>query len=308
MTAPVLLVVSADDHPNSTVGLCPPEGVDRDEGGQYLPSQAQRWLWECWDDVWRRVAEKKRELGAEVYWVHCGDGADDNTHSQYGLITLNHAEMVDLSCRCRKPGLDVADRHFAVRGTPAHVGQGADLEELIARQCGAEADPSHPGWHSRWYWSCRINGVLVLFKHRPASTSMRYYTRGGGANRTAVQVEMACTRSGTEIPRAAYYGHYHHPEDSGENQPVRVFFCPPLCLRGSYEHSRGFEAEPVGVRVAICDGGTFTPLPLADWTYAPEEEEPWCNQSAQETSHERLRKPSALRRILNRLKLTGRRG
>jgi len=41
----VIVAVVADTHPNSTVGLCPPE-VELDDGGTYHASKAQRWLWE----------------------------------------------------------------------------------------------------------------------------------------------------------------------------------------------------------------------------------------------------------------------
>jgi hypothetical protein len=52
MSRPVILAVVSDLHLNSTVALCPPEGVTLDDGGTSEPSRLQRWLWDCWEDDW----------------------------------------------------------------------------------------------------------------------------------------------------------------------------------------------------------------------------------------------------------------
>jgi hypothetical protein len=40
------LLLVANLHINSTTGLCPPDGIELDDGGRYLPSKPQRWLWQ----------------------------------------------------------------------------------------------------------------------------------------------------------------------------------------------------------------------------------------------------------------------
>lgn len=267
---PVIVIATCDTHSNSRVGLCPADGVEL-EDGFYQPSREQIWLWDCWVDIWNKVHDLKGELKAKVYHIHAGDGIDDNHHSKYGLITLNKSIMVKLAEESLAPSMKVSDFRFFVRGTAAHVGQDAELEELVAERCDAVQD----GSYSKYEWRLIAGGVYFLARHRPPSTSLKEHTRGGGANRSAVQLTMQFARLGMDLPQVALFGHYHHPEDSGENFPIRALFLPCFKLHGSYESERGFAAEPIGARVFICEGGKYSLLPIEDWTYLPEEDKPW---------------------------------
>ena len=57
-----LWAVVSDLHCGSTLGLCPPEGVQLDDGGQYLPSAAQKALWDV------------RKAGLNIMMSLKGDG------------------------------------------------------------------------------------------------------------------------------------------------------------------------------------------------------------------------------------------
>ena len=46
-----LVVFLGDTHCGSTVGLCPEEGLELDDGGWYQPNKAQHWLWANWLDA-----------------------------------------------------------------------------------------------------------------------------------------------------------------------------------------------------------------------------------------------------------------
>lgn len=273
---PVLGVVTDSDHPNSMVGLCHPDGVDRDPGGHYSPSKAQLWLWDKWDDLWTRAAQKAREFKADLWWWHLGDGVDDNDHGKHGLVTLKKDEIVTIGAAVKQRGRDVVKRMFYVRGTPAHVGAAAELEELCARELKPRPEKDRvTNRYTKWAWKCEVRGVKMLFKHRPISTSTRFHTRGGGANRTAAELVGESEDLGHTLPDVAYYGHFHHQEDSGSNFRVHVLFTPPFCLHGTYEATRGFSAQPIGARLFVCDAGHFESLPLRDWIYCPEEDEWW---------------------------------
>lgn len=60
---PHVWAVVSDLHVNSTVGLCPASGVRLDDGGTYMPSNSQVWLWERWLETWSIVVEKAEEVG-----------------------------------------------------------------------------------------------------------------------------------------------------------------------------------------------------------------------------------------------------
>jgi len=273
-TPPIIIVATADGHVNSCVGLCPKKSFEL-EVGRYSPSREQRWLWGKWKDFWDRITELKKDLGGEVWWINAGDGADDNSHSRYGLITLNKSLIVRLAVESYQPAVDASDRRFFVRGTPAHVGTDGELEEIVAKECNAEM---WKGMYTRYAWELEANSTRILARHKPISNSTREYTRGGGANRTAVQMTMAAARLGRKLPDIAFSGHFHHYEDSGGNYPVRVVFLRCWKLHGSYDQYMGFSIEPIGGEVTICYEDRYRMLPTKDWSYIPREEKAWKPQ------------------------------
>jgi len=271
---PIIIAATADEHINSCVGLCPRGPFDL-EVGQYLPSREQLWLWDKWEHFWNKVKKLKKKLRGEIWWIHVGDGADDNSHSKYGLITLNKSLIVRLAVQSYQPAIEASDRRFFVRGTSAHVGMDAELEEMTARECDAEM---WKGMYTRYAWDILANSTRILARHKPISNSTREYTRGGGANRTAVQMTMAAARLNRELPDVAFSGHFHHPEDSGNNYPVRVVFLPCWKLHGSYEEYMGFSVERVGGEVVVCHEDHYQTFPAKEWTYLPREEKAWKPQ------------------------------
>ena len=47
-----VIAIASDLHCGSTIGLCPDTGIELDDGGWYEPSNAQKWLWEEWQNHW----------------------------------------------------------------------------------------------------------------------------------------------------------------------------------------------------------------------------------------------------------------
>ena len=45
--AKTAIIITSDQHIGSTVALCPPR-VPLDDGGTYVASPGQRWLWQGW--------------------------------------------------------------------------------------------------------------------------------------------------------------------------------------------------------------------------------------------------------------------
>lgn len=248
---PVIVALFSDTHPNSTVGLLHPDGVVLDDGQEVRPSRAQHWLWRKWLAYWKFVADLKKKHRAEVWAVCLGDGTDDNTHSKHGLITVNKATIVDLSVMIWEPILEIASVKFMVRGTESHTGGSGELEELVAKEIGAEKDGHNHSW---WWLPLEAAGVTFDLAHHPASTSMRPWTKGGGALRVASIMVHEYAESGNLLPQFAFRAHVHHLEDSGLNHPIRVLFLPPWQLCTAYGHRLGFSGriEPVGGIAVVC--------------------------------------------------------
>ncbi len=135
----VIVAVNADLHVNSTVGLLCPR-FTLDDGGAYSSSKAQRWAWNHWLSYWKDVEAEKKRLNAPVIAVLNGDIADDNYHCTTQLVTRNKADIIHMVGETLRPCLDVADHVFITRGTEAHVGPNACLDELVAKDIGAEKE------------------------------------------------------------------------------------------------------------------------------------------------------------------------
>ena len=78
-----IVVCAGDLHCGSTVGLCPPEGLELDDDGLYLPSKAQNWLWNNWEEAWGKIKSVKRKklmvqmnlkVGDFTTWLGAGGG------------------------------------------------------------------------------------------------------------------------------------------------------------------------------------------------------------------------------------------
>ncbi|MEE9491243.1 MAG: hypothetical protein V3V80_02950 [Dehalococcoidia bacterium] len=268
----VVVALFADMHPNSTVGLLHPDGVDLDDGQKVRPSRAQHWLWRKWLAYWEFVADLKKKHRAEVWAICLGDGTDDNSHSKHGLITVNKATIVDLSVMVWEPILEIAEVKFVVRGTGSHTGGSGELEELVAKEIGAEKDD---GNHSWWWLPLEAEGVLFDLAHHPGSTSRRPWTLGGGANRQAAILLHEYANSGNLLPQFGFRAHSHHAEDSGTNYSVRVLFLSPWQLTTTFGHRIGYSGrlEPVGGVAVVCNDGhgevhvkKYRPVRRAPWT------------------------------------------
>jgi len=194
-----------------------------------------------------------------------GDGADDNLHSKAGLVSVVPDVIAEIGVDVLEPVLRVANEIHFIAGTPAHVGRYATIEEQIARRVGGVRHKSRRYVLFRKY--IRARGVVFDCQHTPVSNSTRQHTRGGGAMRTAHEIVSEYQRRGETVPQFALRAHVHHYEDSGENFPVRVLFCPCWKLHAEYEGRRGFVIQPIGGWYIICREGKGDAVLV---TYEPE--------------------------------------
>jgi hypothetical protein len=219
-------------HINSTRALCPREYL-HDDGGIYYPSDTQRWILRSWLDYWRRVWTLKRELGAVVYGVVNGDAVDKNRHSGYQLISVNEQVIIDNALTVMIPFIQTCDYRFIVRGTEAHTGGVGWMEERIAKEIGAERDTA--GGTASWLWlPLELHGYRFGFAHHPVSNSMRPWTQGNAANRSAATLVYEFFGE-SAWPEIVVFGHVHHDEDSYDNHPIRAIYLPPWSVGNFFD-------------------------------------------------------------------------
>lgn len=255
----VVIGVASDEHCGSTVGLCGPNPIQYDDGGQYVPSPGQKWLWGAWCEGWEQAAECAARHNAELWWLNNGDLTDGprhhGTHQSVGLYIQEREIVRDVLDKPLGLGLK---RIFLVRGTESHVGPGAASEEGIAKALSDDwpvepcPDPPTMSW---WHLMAEVEGVFIDALHH-GRTGYRPWTHWNATNLLAAQITMERVKTGDRIPNIAIRSHFHRHSDSYDAQPCRVIQTPAFQLATSYVHRRVPESlADVGMIWLLIDNG-----------------------------------------------------
>lgn len=250
---PVVLLLASDTHCGSTVGLCPPEGVRLDDGGEYKPSKAQAWLWWCWEQALSTTAEAVSETGGEFWCVLNGDLVDGDHHKTTQIISGNPEAQSYVAKRAFGLLTDMRpQRLFVVRGTEAHTGNSGSAEEAIAKSIGAERDPETHLW-SRWHLRLRVHGRLFDVQHHGKGLGKLPHTKQNGANALAWRVWSAYQERGREAPAVVVRSHLHQFADSyGAHRQTRGLFLPSFQLKTAFVHKvAADEIADVGAVIVV---------------------------------------------------------
>ena len=250
---PVIVAVVSDMHTNSTVGLCPPR-FQLDDGGEYVASKAQRWLWRNWVHYWARVQVKAEELNAKVITVFAGDVYDGDHHNTPQIVTRNLSDMKRLAWQVLERGVQMSEQVYVIRGTVSHVGEGGWLEESLANDLdNAVHDETSASW---WHLPLIVNGVFFDIGH-PRQRGQLPWTASNWANRFAVETML--DYYGTRCPDVVIRAHRHKIISSdSERRGPRVFGLPAFQLATGYVH--GFKPgalADIGGMIFVCQDGRY---------------------------------------------------
>ena len=271
--APIVVGIASDTHANSTIGLCPPEGVQLDDGGIYQPSPPQAWLWDCWDQFWKKVQERRRALRGDLYCVYNGDAVDGDHHQTSQIISRNLevqayvAERVFSAPKALRP-----ERAFMVRGTEAHVGPSASAEENLARHLGCERDPLTRNW-TWWELDLIAHDRLLNFQHH-CSVSGLPWTAPGGIARLAFRIWVERMAAGERVPDLAVRSHIHHYLDSFGAHPTRAIVTPAFQLKTAHAHKVVPESA-ADIGGLIVTAWPDRPLDVEAVRFRPRRPAPW---------------------------------
>jgi len=269
-----IVVVVADGHSNSKVGLYNPALLI---GGTrpHDPSVFQRKLWnECWLPFWERVAWHKKKHRAKVVVILNGDWIDYIMSHPAGLICLKRSDILALAASVLEPALEVCDQAFMIKGTPRHTGTQGELEELLAKDITiAEPDPD-AGTMAWYYLKAEFEGVLIDATHHPSTSSRRPWTRAQAVAREGAVVRARYLENGERVPDAAFRGHVHWHAVGGPDPKPQMFFCHPWQLTTDYGYRIGYGTffEPPGGYILICKDGQYE---LDIMTYKAKERGVW---------------------------------
>lgn len=169
------VIVVSDLHCGCQLGLCPPT-ITLDNGGEYRSSRLQNKTWDMWKhfiNEWIPMVTK----GEDYCFIVNGDVVDGKHHGSTTQISHNLNDQKNIAIEVlnevlKKPK---CKKYFHIRGTEAHVGASAELEEGIAQQLGSIKDEI--GNHARWELWLRIGAKdsLVHITHHVGTSSSASY-------------------------------------------------------------------------------------------------------------------------------------
>lgn len=206
------LVVISDTHCGCRLGLCPIDGAGLDDGGMYLPSKFQQWMWGKWLEFWNDFVPNATR-GEPYAVVHNGDVVDGVHHGSTTQISNNLEDQGEIAYRIMKPIVDACEgRYYHIRGTEAHVGKSGVEEERLAKRLNAI--PNEDGQYSRYELWKRVGPKLIHLLHHVGTTS------SAGYEATAVHKELVETLAetamwGDEPPDMLVRSHRHRYIQTG---------------------------------------------------------------------------------------------
>ena len=245
------IAIVGDTHANSRMGLCVPT-FNLLDGGTYRANKTQRWLWTCWLDFWEEFAS----LGGRKGAIFNGDMVDGDTKNRtHQVITRNQAEMVGLAQETLVPALDVLDYCIFLKGTPAHVGKSAQLEEDLA----SDTTISKKNGSGNYAWDRfygMVGGVIFDVKHF-GKLGYKYWTRPNALNSIATELILAYVKNGERLPHVAVRNHRHQKGDTYDNYAIRVIANG--CWQGPTEYAQIISDELPDIMGLIyqCEDGKY---------------------------------------------------
>lgn len=244
------LIHISDLHVNSVVAVCPPEiQLDKDS---HRASREQRELWHCWLDFCDKASAQP---GRRVLLIG-GDLAElDTKRRSNELITPNKAIIQRMVIDTLEPILAVITDVIILRGTTAHVGKSAWIEDAIAKDLtGVNVIKDDEGHCSHYHIRRDIGGTCVDMAHH-ASMSGLPGKRNYGAEKLAAEVLWYYRIAmDTPPPRLVLRSHNHqraHAELTEGPYTVRVDYSPAWSLKPEYIYRAGKENTVSDI------GGTF---------------------------------------------------
>ncbi len=273
---PLVLAITSDQHCGSTVALAPPV-VHLDDGGKYEASKPQQWLWQRWNDYWKRVEQVRRAKKATLVQVYNGDLTEGDHHKTTQILSGNPtAQAVVVNEVLRVPLALKPDHIVGIRGTEAHVGPSGAFEERIFTGLRKDGWPvvrdEHTGNSSHWHWTMEYQGVRLDIAHHGKFGS-RPSTKMNTVVALAFDIFTRAAIEGRPHPHLAVRSHMHQVGDTGDIYPTRLIQMPAWQLATAYIHrlNPGAIADVGGIIVTI-DKGT---IEVEKVIYHPEPNTPW---------------------------------
>lgn len=254
------IVLLADTHINSRMGLCNSDIID-DDGNVYQQNLIQKWLWKNWTDCVKTIKDLTK--GHKKTVILNGDIVDLDTYNRSNqMISRNPATILKMAETILKPIIDIKDNLFVIRGTEAHVGSSGWLEEMMAHEFGAIKDPDtmQSSW---WHLRAKFGGLKFDISHHVSLGGLPW-SFAQGVMRLVQSTRMDYLDWNEEMPDFIIRAHQHRYADSGTTFSTRGVCLPCWQYKPAYLYRTGKEnSKPsIGAVVILCNKGQYELIPM----------------------------------------------
>ena len=257
MSSCTVVAIVGDQHANSKMGLCP-RSVKLDNGGTYKPSPSQKAILKAWMQYWEIVHRQVAEHKAKLVVVFTGDCADKNRHDGLDPICRNDANILAMLGELYGPIARAANELYIVKGTEAHTGPHAQLEDQLATALKAVPDDweGTPAW---WWLPLECGGVRFDIAHHPSTSGRKEWTKGAAPSRMSTELALQYLERGEKAPDVAVRGHIHYYADSGTARRPRVFYLDGWKVTDAFGHrlGTGGMSRAIGGMWFLCRDGQY---------------------------------------------------
>ena len=234
------VVVFSDTHSGCRLALCPPEGVELDDGGTYMPSRFQKKMWALWEEFWGEWVPQATK-GEPYAVIMNGDALEGVHHGSTTQITHNLMDQGRIAKRILQPVVELCEgRYYHIRGTEAHVGPSASAEEGLAKSLGAI--PNEDGQYARYdLWKTIGPDKLIHSLHHIGSTGSQAY-EATAVHKEIVEEFAEAGRWRNQPPDVVVRSHRHrymetavpigHKCKNGKQATGRAFSVVTPCWQG----------------------------------------------------------------------------
>ena len=158
-----------DLHCGSEYGICP-EGLQLQSGSIWPLTEGQKYLLDCWNDLYRRV----KQIGKIDVLILNGDLIEGRQSKQLGTeaFTTDLTVQQEGAIKLLKPFAEMSEHTYLIRGTEYHDQVSGEALEAVGRELGAEKNVK--GRYGRNSLDLVVDGVTFNVAHRIGVTSGMY--------------------------------------------------------------------------------------------------------------------------------------
>ena len=253
----IIAAAFGDLHQGSSVGLRP-RTCSRDDGDPSLASTAQKWMLLRWHEYWAEVLERRKRLDALLFLLCFGDLFDNTHHCTTQLWSHNSADWYKSANIIFEPIMEQVDYAFFMRGTEAHSGPSACLDEAWVEQWDNVVRSPTRNTATWWYLDVELEGVRIEGAHHGPLGRMSH-TEGNPLNNVASQVMMQAHKAGRKPPHLYFQAHNHTYAENNPAMPMRVVALPAWQLVPGYlSKIRPYtRLADIGGAIVTCQDGEF---------------------------------------------------